>query len=85
MTMDIGEDRGGELGLLYGLNGGSGDVIEEQDMGGLKLPGGSIVNLVELVGKTEQIEDACTKVIPQLGEIAQKVIQDQRAWGRSGW
>ena len=37
MTMDIGEDRGGELGLLYGLNGGSGDVIEEQDMGGLKL------------------------------------------------
>jgi len=37
MTIDIGEDRGGEAGLLYGLNGGSGDVIEEQDMGGLKL------------------------------------------------
>ena len=36
ITIDIGEDLGGELGL-YGLNGGSGDVIEEQEMGGLKL------------------------------------------------
>jgi len=51
----------------------------------VQLPGGSVVSLAELVGETEEIEVACTKVIPLLGKIAKKVIQDQIGWGGGGW
>jgi len=51
----------------------------------VQLPGGSVVALAELKGETEQIEDACTTVIPLLGKIAQRVIEEQMGWGNRGW
>jgi len=51
----------------------------------IQLAGGSVVSLAELKGESEEIEVACAKVVPILGTIAKKVIQDQMGWGGGGW
>jgi len=79
-------------GMFIGKKGSNIKEIEEGS--GVKvnvskmpvyLPGGSVVALAELKGKTEDIEEACKKVVPMLGKIAKKVIQDQMGWGGGGW
>jgi len=51
----------------------------------VQLAGGSVVSLAQLKGDVEQIDEACKKVVPLLGNIAKKVIQDQMGYGGGRW
>merc|ERR1719474_1518575 len=73
-------------GMFIGKKGAN---LKEIEKSGVKvnvskipcqLPGGSLVALAEMKGDTEEMEEACKTVVPTLGKIAQKVIQDQIGW-----
>lgn len=51
----------------------------------VQLAGGSVVSLAQLKGDVEEIEEACKKVVPLLGNIAKKVIKDQMGFGGGRW
>merc|ERR1719187_2186576 len=77
-------------GMFIGKKGSNLKEVEES---GVKvnvskmpvyLPSGSVVALADIKGDAEEIEEACRKVVPMLGKIAKRVIEDQMGWGR-GW
>jgi len=78
-------------GMFIGKKGSNLKEVEETGVKvnitkmPVQLPGGSLVALADMKGDAEEIEEACKKVVPMLGKIAQKVIQDQMGWGSGGW
>merc|ERR550534_1700169 len=77
-------------GMFIGKKGSSLKEVEETGVKvnvtkmPVQLPGGSLVALADVKGDAEQIEEACKVVVPMLGKIAQKVIQDQMGWSSRG-
>jgi len=50
----------------------------------VQLFGGALVSLAEVRGSVDEIGEACKKVVPLLGNIAKKVIQEQMGFGGFG-
>jgi len=71
--MFIGK-KGANLNEIQEASGARVDVSKMP----VQLAGGSLVALAEVRGEVEQIGEACKRVVPVLGKIAKRVIQDQR-------
>jgi len=77
-------------GMFIGKKGSNLKDVEESGVKvnvskiPVQLPGGSLVALAEMRGSAEEMDEACKKVVPMLGKIAQKVLEDQVGWAR-GW
>jgi len=50
----------------------------------VQLTGGSLVSLAEVRGEVPQIGEACKKIVPVLGKIAKRVIQDNVGFNNRG-
>jgi len=71
-------------GMFIGKKGSNLNEIQEEcgarvDVSKMpvQLAGGSFVALAEIKGTVTQIGDACKKIVPILGKIAKRVMQDQ--------
>jgi len=71
-------------GMFIGKKGSNLNQIQDECGAGVdvskmpvQLAGGSLVALAEVRGTETQIGDACKKIIPILGKIAKRVLQDQ--------
>merc|ERR1719499_79937 len=73
-------------GMFIGKKGSNLKDVEESGVKvnvskiPVQLPGGSLVALAEVRGSAEEMDEACKKVVPMLGKIAQKVLEDQLGW-----
>jgi len=79
--MFIGK-KGSNLNEIQDVSGALIDVSKVP----VQLTGGSLVSLAEVRGDVAQIGEACKKIVPRLGEIAKRVIQDNMGLGnRRRW
>jgi len=77
--MFIGK-KGTNLNEIEDLSGAMIDVSKVP----VQLTGGSLVSLAEVRGDVTQIGEACKKIVPVLGKIAKRVIQDNVGFNNKG-